>query len=111
MARMALEDIEIAGATIRRGGPILLMLCAAHRDPEAFGDPDRLDITRRRNRHLAFEHDAHYCVGAALARLEAQVAIGTLARRVPRLRLETDELDWEDTLMIRGLRSLPVLLS
>jgi cytochrome P450 len=106
--RLALDDVEIIGVTIRRGDPIMFVLAAANRDPAVFEHPDQLDITRNPNPHLGFGGDAHYCLGAALARLEAQVAIGTLARRAPQLRLAATELEWEDTVSIRGLKHLPV---
>jgi cytochrome P450 len=108
--RVARDDITIEGAVIRRGDPLVLLFGAANRDPAVFSEPDRLDITRSPNPHLGFGHDSHYCIGAALARLEAEVMIGTLARRAPRLRLASGTLEWEDTLMVRGLRSLPTLL-
>jgi cytochrome P450 len=108
--REALADFAIAGETIRAGDRLALLLGAAHRDPAAFSDPDRLDITRSPNPHLGFGHGAHYCIGAALARLEARIMIGTLVRRIPMPRLAGDELEWEDTLAVRGLKSLPILL-
>jgi cytochrome P450 len=108
--RVAREDITIAGETLRRGEPLALLFGAANRDPAIFHEPDVLDITRSPNPHLAFGYDAHHCIGAALARLEAEIMIGTLARRAPQLRLESGNLQWEDTLMVRGLRSLPTLL-
>jgi pimeloyl-[acyl-carrier protein] synthase len=107
---IASEDLEVAGETIRRGEAVLLLLSAAHRDPAVFADPDRLDITRSPNPHLGFGHGAHHCVGAALATLEARVAIGTLVRRVAAPRLETEALEWTDALPVRGLTSLPILM-
>jgi cytochrome P450 len=89
----------------------MLLLAAANRDPAVFSDPDRLDITRSPNPHLGFGHDAHYCLGAGLGRLEAQVVIGTLVRRVREAHLESEPLEWEDTFHVRGVRSLPVVLA
>jgi cytochrome P450 len=110
LRRWASDDIEIAGQTIPRDAELLLVLGAANRDPAVFADPDRLDITRSPNPHLGFGHDAHYCLGAALGRLNAQVAIGSLTGRVRLPRLESEDLEWTDTLVIRGLESLPILL-
>jgi pimeloyl-[acyl-carrier protein] synthase len=109
--RTMVADVEIGGETLRRGDALLVLLGAANRDPAVFADPDRLDITRSPNPHLGFGHDAHYCLGAALATLEAQVVIGTLVRRCPPPRLETEALEWEETLALRGLTSLPILLT
>jgi pimeloyl-[acyl-carrier protein] synthase len=107
--RIARIDIEIAGKTIHRGEVVRLVIGAANHDPEIFLDPDRLDITRQPNPHLSFGSGIHYCIGAGLATLEAQVAIGTLLGRLPRLSLQTKTLHWEDTSGIRGLKSLPVI--
>ncbi|UXY25473.1 cytochrome P450 [Streptomyces sp. HUAS TT20] len=85
IARFAREDIEIAGVTISRGATVLVASAIADRDPERFPDPDRLDIGRRDNAHLAFGHGIHYCLGAPPARLEGQVAIAAVLRRLPRL--------------------------
>jgi cytochrome P450 len=110
LRRRATDEIEIAGETIPRDAKLVLMLGAANRDPAVFADPDRLDITRSPNPHLGFGHDAHYCLGAALGRLNAQVAIGSLVRRMRLPRLESEELDWVDTRVIRGLETLPILV-
>jgi cytochrome P450 len=108
--RMALDKVEVGGETIRRGDRVGLMVAAANRDPAAFRDPDRFDVTRSPNPHLGFGRGPHYCVGAALARLEAEVAIGTLVRRMPPPRLETESLEWEPSALVRGLTSLPLIL-
>ena len=107
-ARVTLEDIEIRGTTIAKGQRVFPLITAASRDPAQFPDPDRLDITREPNRHLAFGYGIHFCVGAPLARLEAQLAIPTLLRRMPDLCLLTDEPPWKQTFLLRGLQSLPV---
>ncbi|MFE9097626.1 cytochrome P450 [Streptomyces sp. NPDC007264] len=109
IARFAREDVEIAGVTIPRGATVLVASAIADRDPARFPDPDRLDITRRDNAHLAFGHGIHYCLGAPLARLEGQVAIGTVLRRLPGLALAVppDELRWRPS-GLRGPERLPV---
>jgi cytochrome P450 PksS len=108
--RYAREDVTIAGATIPRGEMVLAVLASANRDERQFTSPDSLDITREPNRHLSFGLGAHFCLGAALARLEGQIAISTLLRRVPDLWLTVapDRLRWRRGLLLRGLESLPV---
>jgi cytochrome P450 len=108
--RYAREDVAVAGAIIPRGGLVLAVIASANRDGRVFADPDKLDLAREPNRHLSFGLGAHYCLGAALARLEGQVAIGTLLRRAPGLRLAVapGALRWRPGLVLRGLRALPV---
>ncbi|MCG5218227.1 cytochrome P450 family protein [Streptosporangium sp. KLBMP 9127] len=110
--RIALEDLEIAGTVIPKGAWVHVSLGAAHRDPRAFGEPDALDITRADNRHLAFGHGIHFCLGAPLARVEGHIAIGTLLARFPGLslaRAAADRLVWKQTgSIVRGLTDLPV---
>ena len=84
------------------------MMGAANRDPERFVDPDRLDIARADNRHLAFAWASHFCFGAPLARMEAQITFDLLLRRFPNLQLDTDQLTWRSNLGLRGLTALPV---
>jgi cytochrome P450 len=110
-SRRPVGDVEVLGRTFRDDQEVMLVLAAANRDPARFPDPDRLDITRRDNAHLAFGHGAHFCLGASLARLEATLALRALARRFPRLELATDELTWRPGFAIRALVSLPVRLS
>jgi len=83
---------------------------AANRDPRQFAEPDRLDLRRADNRHLAFGHGIHFCLGASLARLEGQIALPALLARLPTLTLRTDAPEWLDSLVFRGMRSLPVAL-
>jgi pimeloyl-[acyl-carrier protein] synthase len=107
--RLAGEDVALGGKTIRKGQFVFLMLGAANRDPARFPDPDRLDITRKDNHHVAFGQGPHFCLGAPLARLEAQVAFAALLRRFPTLRLASDRLEYRETFNLHGLKSLPVL--
>jgi cytochrome P450 PksS len=108
--RYAREDVAIAGVTIPRGSLVLAVLASANRDARYFDDPDTLDVGRVNNRHLSFGQGMHYCLGAPLARLEAQIAIGTLLRRAPGLRLAVgpDQLRWRGGIILRGLEALPV---
>ncbi len=108
MARIALDDVQVNGKQIEKGQLVFLCFAAANRDPEQFSTADELDITRKENRHLAFGTGLHYCLGAALARLEAQIAINTILRRLPNVRLATERLEWHPSITLRGLKSLPV---
>ncbi|MDX2706532.1 cytochrome P450 [Streptomyces sp. PA03-6a] len=109
IARFAREDLTIAGVAIPRGATVVVASAIADRDPARFGDPDRLDITREDNAHLAFGHGIHYCLGAPLARLEGRIAIGTALRRLPGLTLAVppEELLWRPR-VLRGPSRLPV---
>jgi cytochrome P450 len=108
--RWAVEDVELAGKLIRKSDYVVVILASANHDPAAFHNPDDLDITRSSNPHLAFGKGIHYCLGAPLARLEGQVAIGTLLQRMPDLQLAVDPKDlvWRPGALIMGLRALPV---
>jgi cytochrome P450 len=110
--RFAREPVTIAGTTIRRGEQVLAVLGSANRDERQFAQPGLLDLARDPNRHLALGQGVHYCLGAPLARLEGQIAIGTLLRRAPDLRLTvpTAALRWRRALVMRGLDRLPVAL-
>lgn len=108
VSRIANEDAIIGGRSIPKGSLVLTLLGAANRDPAHFSEPDRLDVTRRDNRHLAFGWGIHFCLGAPLARLEGQIAIGTLLRRLPRLALAAERVEWRQTATLRGLMALPV---
>ncbi|MCZ9353753.1 cytochrome P450 [Streptomyces mutabilis] len=109
-ARIATEDVEMSGGTVRAGEGVLAAAINANRDPRVFTDPDRLDITRERNPHLAFGHGAHYCLGAQLARMELRVAIGALLTRFPdvRLAVAADEVVWKSGGLFRGPVRLPI---
>lgn len=108
--RYAREDLEFAGTSIPRGALVFGVIGSANRDERQFENPDTLDIARQPNRHLAFGQGSHYCVGASLARMEGQIAINTLLRRFPGLRLaeSPDRLRWRRGLVLRGLESLPL---
>lgn len=107
-ARTALVDAEIGGKIIAKGVQAIIVLGAANRDPAQFPDPDRLDITRQDNRHIVFGYGIHHCLGAPLARVEGQVTINTLLRRMPNLQLTGEPLEWRETVTLRGLKALPV---
>jgi hypothetical protein len=106
--RLAPTDVELGGKRIRKGQAVMAVMAAANRDPERFPDPDRFDITRKDNRHLAFGYAAHFCFGAALARVEGQEAFEAIVRRLPGLQLEPGPLVWRNNLGLRGLNALPV---
>jgi len=107
-ARLAPEDTILGGRRIRKRQAVIAVMAAGNRDPERFPDPDRLDITRPDNRHLAFGWAAHFCFGAALARVEGQVAFELMLRRLPHWALEPGRLVWRSNLGLRGLTSLPL---
>ncbi|THA27766.1 cytochrome P450 [Streptomyces sp. RKND-216] len=108
--RFATRPLEIGGRQIAAGEPVLVVLAAADRDPDRFGDPDVLDLARSDNQHLGYGHGIHYCLGAPLARLEGQIALSALFGRLPDLQLASnpDDLRWRGGLIMRGLRTLPV---
>jgi cytochrome P450 PksS len=109
--RWAREDVLVAGTLIPKGDLVFLGLGSANRDPTQFPEPDIFNIERSPNRHLAFGHGAHYCLGAPLARLEAQIAFMTLLRRLPRLvmAVSRDSLKWRKGFLLRGLERLPLM--
>ncbi|ETX02578.1 MAG: hypothetical protein ETSY1_03055 [Candidatus Entotheonella factor] len=108
MARVASEEIELGGKRIRQGDRVFGMLNAANRDPRQFPEPDRFDIRRQDNRHVAFGFGIHFCLGAPLARVEGQVALSALARRFKRFELQTSELQWNESIILRGVKALPL---
>ncbi|MEU2027057.1 cytochrome P450 [Streptomyces sp. NPDC016469] len=109
IVRVVAQDLEIGGRTLREGELVYLFLGATNRDPERFEDPDRLDLTRPGNRHLSFGHGPHFCLGGPLARLQTEVAVGTLVRRLPGLRpADGAELDWRPNPLQRRLNALPL---
>jgi pimeloyl-[acyl-carrier protein] synthase len=106
--RSCSTEVQIGGRTIPENSVVLGIIGAANRDPAIFPDPDRLDVTRGENRHLAFGWGIHFCLGASLARLEAQIALGTVVRRLPHLALATAAPEWRPASALRGLVALPV---
>lgn len=106
--RIVPEDVVLGGKQLRRGQAVMAVMAAANRDPARFPDPDRLDLERRDNRHLAFGWAAHFCFGAPLARMEAQIAFATLLRRLRGVAAATDTFRWRSNLGLRGLCALPV---
>lgn len=106
--RFATEDVEIGGKVIQKGQQVYLILGAANRDPEVFSNPNQFDITRTPNQHLAFGTGIHFCLGAPLARLEADIAIRALLQRIPALQLDTNMPQWRGLIGFRGLHVLPV---
>lgn len=106
--RIAPRDFEMGGQVIRKGQATIAVMAAANRDPLRFPDPDRLDLERKDNRHVAFGYGAHFCFGAPLARMEGQIAFEAILRRLPNLALEPGPLAWRYNLGLRGLISLPL---
>jgi len=107
--RMLTEDVELDGVPLRAGDLVRQALGSANRDPERFNDPDRFRVERPPKRHLSFGLGPHFCIGAPLARLQAQIAVGALVRRLPNLRLDPDADSTPDLMADitnRGLRSL-----
>ena len=107
--RFTFEDTPLGNHTLHKGDLVLLLIGGANRDPEQFPDPDRLDIVRpNASTHLSFGGGIHYCLGASLARLEGEIAVGALLRRMPHLALATERLTWRESPVLHGLSALPV---
>ena len=109
-ARLAPDDVELGGRTIKRNQAVIAVMGAANRDPDRFSDPDRLDLERRDNRHVAFAWAGHFCFGAPLARIEGEAALTTLLHHFPKLRLAPGPISWRPNLGLRGLTALRVEL-
>lgn len=107
-ARLAPDDVVLGGKTIRKRQAVIAVMGAANRDPERFPDPDRLDLGRQDNRHVAFAWASHFCFGAPLARIEGQAAFETVLRRMPNLGLLPGPVQWRENLGLRGLKALHV---
>src|SRR5437588_3773476 len=108
--RLVLEPIEVDGVGIEAGNDVIALLGGANRDPEVFEDPERLDVTRKNNHHVAFGGGIHFCLGAPLARLEGQIAVGELVKRFSRLEIDSEKAQLRDTVTLRGLTSLPATI-
>jgi cytochrome P450 len=106
--RIAVEEVEVAGAQFKPGQSVVTLIGAANRDPAQFEDPERFDITRDDDRHLAFGFGIHYCLGAPLARVEGQIALSALVRRFDGLELLVDRPEYGKNIVLRGLAALPV---
>ncbi|MFC8383227.1 cytochrome P450 [Nocardia sp. NPDC057272] len=111
--RFAVEDLLIGGIRIPCGDTVLLGIASANRDPDRYHNPEKLDLSRKGNPHLAFGHGIHYCLGASLARIEVQVAVESMLRYFPDLQLAVprSDLQWRASFRERGLRHLPVTLT
>ncbi len=108
--RVALEEMEIDGRTIEKGHVVMTLLGAANHDPALFIDPDTLDIARQPNPHVAFGYGVHFCLGAPLARAEAQIAFRSLLERLPAFHLAMEDVEWGGSFILRGLKRLPIIL-
>ncbi len=108
VARIAADEIELGGETIAKGDRVYALTAAANRDPEYFENAEHFNITRRQNPHYAFGLGIHLCLGAPLARIEAQVAFAALFRRFSDFKLETDTVEWSDEFVTRSLKALPI---
>ncbi len=111
IVRVAAEDIEMRGKTIRAGDRVFVMLSGANHDPAVFDSPDELDIARKRGAHLAFGVGVHYCLGATLARLEGSIVIPQIMSRFPDIALADEDLEWDAVILTRGLKKLSVRLA
>src|SRR5207253_9044335 len=109
-ARMAPDDLELGGKPIRKRQAVIAVMGAANRDPARFPDPDRLDLSRTDNRHVAFGWAGHFCFGAPLARVEGQISLRKMFQRFPNLQLGPGPITWRNNLGLRGLNALPVVL-
>jgi cytochrome P450 len=110
LSRVAREDVHIGDTLVKGGDRVLCVLATANRDPDRFADPDRLDLARGDSGHLAFGSGPHLCIGAALAKLEAQIVISTLLARFERMELAVPRhmLEWRPALLARALEALPL---
>jgi cytochrome P450 len=106
--RLASQDLEMRDKVMRKDDRIRWFISSANRDPNVFADPEKFDITRQPNPHVAFGNGVHHCLGATLARVEGQEVFKALAERFPRLQLESVELDYQPSVTFRSLKSLPV---
>jgi pimeloyl-[acyl-carrier protein] synthase len=108
--RAVVESCELGGVALAPGDIVAAVIAAANRDPERFPDPDRFDVARQGERHLSFGLGGHYCLGASLARLEAELALGGLLRRFPDFRGDTEPPGWRRSAVLRGPTAVPIRL-
>jgi cytochrome P450 len=106
--RQTTEDVELAGTSLPKGALLMLLFASANRDERQFPDPERFDVTRNPRGHLAFGFGIHFCLGAALARLEARIALESLLARCDEISRPEEAVEWIDSLLLRGPRSLPL---
>jgi cytochrome P450 len=109
VVRLVKASFELGGKTLREGDRVFAMVNAANHDPRVFVAPERFDIRRTPNRHLTFNHGAHFCLGAPLARAEARIAIGRLFARFPNVAMADDSVTYMDTLTMRGVRAMEMV--
>ncbi|WP_372365396.1 cytochrome P450 [Candidatus Uabimicrobium sp. HlEnr_7] len=109
--RIAKENIEFAGHHIKKGQAVMLVIGSGNRDSQKFSNPQKFDITRKKHKHLAFGYSSHFCIGAALARLEGKYAVNTLLQKIENIELDCSELQWRKDLGFRGLVNFPVKIN
>jgi cytochrome P450 len=108
--RIADCELEIGEQKVMPEQNVIVALGAANRDPSMFAEPDKLDIARANaGKHVAFGHGIHHCLGSSLAETEAQIAIGTMLKRMPNFKLKTEKLEYKEPFSLRGLKSLPLI--
>jgi cytochrome P450 len=110
VSRMPTEDIELDGKVLRKGSRVQLGIGAANHDPSEFPNPEQLDFTRPKVNSLAFGYGPHFCLGAALARMEAQIALSRLLLRIPQVQLGINHFEYEPLYILRALKSLPIIV-
>jgi cytochrome P450 len=110
IVRVVKAPFDLRGKTLAAGDRLFAMVNAANHDPRQFKAPERFDIGRTPNRHLTFNHGIHFCLGAPLARAEARIAISRLFQRFPDVAMATDKVDYMDTLTMRGVRDMPMVI-
>ena len=111
LQRIATEDVEIRGKQIKKDDRVRWIISSANRDPNKFENPDTMDITRWPNGHVAFGAGIHHCLGATIARVEGQEVFKALAERYPNLQLKTHEMDYQESIVFRSIKSMPVSLN
>ena len=108
IARVATDTVDVGGRSFEAGDLAFCLIAAGNRDPAKFADPERLDVTRKDNKHIAFGTGIHFCLGATLARIEGQIVFRSLLERMPKLHLASNDFAWNENFVLRGLKRLPV---